>query len=253
MNQKILQLLILLYLATCSSISSGATVPTTEMESPAAQYVEVSVDNLVINTVGLVSASNTLASSIDALAQALEKMASADATLTANEREALLSAVKSVDKASVAVSELAVRIPETAQRLTDQLPQVVKDAQAPIAELSSALEAASDGILAITQSLPQATENARELVNSTLNSVLLRVTIFAVILFVVFALVLILVVRYIYKSYIDPIARKLDALVGAPEHFANLAKHMKQTSDNLLLLQQAKPPLPPASESPSEI
>jgi hypothetical protein len=72
-----------------------------------------------------------------------------------------------------------------------------------------------------------------------LNSVLVKASIFAVILILVLVAALVLAVRYIFQSYIEPIMSRLDSLVGAPEHFANLSKHMKQTSDNLLVLQES--------------
>ena len=43
---------------------------------------------------------------------------------------------------------------------------------------------------------------------------------------------------FIYRQYIGPLTRKLDEVVGAPEHFEQMALHMKGTSDNLLALQQ---------------
>ncbi len=242
MKKPIQQCLILSALAAGSATSDAAEVPLGTTPNDSQQYLQVRVDNIVVDTVGLVSASNTLASSIDALARAIEKLSSADTTLTPGQSEALLSAVQSVDRASVALSDLAIQLPQSAQQLTDTLPRVVEDARVPIAELSSGLESASEGILAITESLPQATENAKQLVNSTVDSVLLRATLFAVILFVLFALTLILMLRYMYRNYIDPIVTRLQPLAVAPEHFASLSEHMKQTSENLLALQNVNSP-----------
>ena len=239
MSKKLLQISILVLLSAECSISSGSTHSNVEMETASPQYLEVTVDNVVINTNGLVAASNTLADSIDAMAQAMESLSSDDANLSAEQREVLLSAVTSVDKASAALTELALKLPEATQKLTDQLPMMVENARVPIAELARSLELVSEGVLVITESLPQATENAGVLVDSVLNSVLVKASIFAVILILVLVAALILAVRYIYQSYIEPVMTRLDSLVGAPEHFANLSKHMKETSDNLLLLQES--------------
>jgi hypothetical protein len=239
MSKKFLQISALVLLSAQWSISSSSTNSNDEMEVASPQYLEVTVDNVVINTNGLVAASKTLADSIDAMAQAMENLSSDDANLSAEEREALLSAVTSVDKASAALTELALKLPEATQKLTDQLPMMVENARVPIAELARSLEVASEGVLVIAESLPQATENAGVLVDSVLNSVLVKASIFAVILILVFVGALVLAVRYIYQSYIEPIMSRLDSLVGAPEHFANLSKHMKQTSDNLLVLQES--------------
>jgi hypothetical protein len=251
MSKKFLQISALVLLSAQWSISSSAANSNVETEVASPQYLEVTVDNVVINTNGLVAASNTLADSIDAMAQAMESLSSDDANMSAEEREALLSAVTSVDKASAALTELALKLPEATQKLTDQLPMMVENARVPIAELARSLEVASDGVLAIAESLPQATENAGVLVDSVLNSVLVKASIFAVILILVLVGALVLAVRYIYQSYIEPIMSRLDSLVGAPEHFANLSKHMKETSDNLLLLQKIVDPQAQATvESP---
>jgi hypothetical protein len=239
MSKKFLQISALVLLSAQWSISSSSTNSNDEMEVASPQYLEVTVDNVVINTNGLVAASKTLADSIDAMAQAMENLSSDDANLSAEEREALLSAVTSVDKASAALTELALKLPEATQKLTDQLPMMVENARVPIAELARSLEVASEGVLVIAESLPQATENAGVLVDSVLNSVLVKASIFAVILILVLVGALVLAVRYIFQSYIEPIMSRLDSLVGAPEHFANLSKHMKQTSDNLLVLQES--------------
>ncbi len=237
MIKRIPHVLIGVYLTAHSPISMGSTHLETEAMKPNSQYLEISVDKVVINTNGLVSASNTLADSIDALARAIVKLSADGAALTPQEREAMLGAVNSVDRASAALSELALRLPEISKQLMDELPRVVDNAREPIAEISRGLELASDSIHTIVAALPQATVNARELVNSSLNAVLIRASIFAIILIVAFLGALIWTTRYLYQNYLDPVVSKLDALVGAPEHFANLSKHMKQTSDNLLLLQ----------------
>jgi hypothetical protein len=258
MSKNFLQIPILVLLSVQCPISSGSTAAEVTTASP--QYLEVTVENVVINTNGLVAASNTLADSIDAMAQAMERLSTSDANLSVEEREALLSAVNSVDKASAALAQLALKLPEATQKLTDQLPLLVENARVPIAELAKSLEVASDGVLVIAESLPQATENASVLVDSVLNSVLVKASIFAVILILVLVVALVLAVRYIYQSYLEPIMSRFDSLVGAPEHFANLSKHMKETSDNLLLLQNTadrqnqatvEPPPPSGEESPS--
>lgn len=230
-------LLLIFQGATAVGTESGAGVENNE--SP--QYMRVDIDRVVIDTEGLILASSNLAASIEQLAQAIQQLAANNATLSAEEKEILLSAVKSVDAASRALSSLANQLPQTAQDLTAQLPQMVRDARQPIAELSSGLESARDGIVVITESLPQATENAKQLVNATLDSALIRLSTYTIILIAVLALALIGVMWFVYRQYLDPLAQKLDALTGAPEHFADMSRHMKETSDNLLALQPAPP------------
>ena len=64
-----------------------------------------------------------------------------------------------------------------------------------MAELSVGLQSARDSIQMIAESLPQATENSKQLVNSVLDSALLRLSIFSLVLVGVVALALICVAR----------------------------------------------------------
>ena len=221
--------------AVAAEIAAGVE----KSESP--QYMRVDIDRVVIDTEGLILASSNLAASIEQLAQAIQQLSASNAALSAEEKEILLGAVKSVDAASRALSSLANQLPQTAQDLTAQLPQMVRDARQPIAELASGLESARGGIVAITESLPQATENAKQLVNATLDSALIRLSTYTVILIAVLALALIGLMWFVYRQYLDPLAQKLDALTGAPEHFADMSRRMKETSDNLLALQLTPP------------
>ena len=203
------------------------------------QFMSVNVDRVVIDTEGLTRASVRLAESIDELALALNKLSTDSEALSEEEKQVLLQAVASVERAANALEKLAIELPQTGQQLSQQIPQVVENARQPIAELSSGLQSARDGIYAITESLPQATDNAKELVNSALDSALVKISTYTVILIVVLALALIGVVWFIYRQYLAPIAAKLEPLAVAPEHFAELSRHMKETSDNLLTLQTA--------------
>lgn len=245
MKKNIQQIAALLYLLMQFSNSHATGAAVTDEAIPSPRYLQVSVDNVVIDSAGIAAASKTLAQAIDRLAQSIEKISSQGTDFTAEEREALLRAVKSVDKASTALSNLALQLPQTAQNLADRLPQVVSDARQPIAELSSGLQSARDGIFAITESLPQATESARELVDSVLDAALIRVSIYTLVLIALLSLALIGVMWFVYSQYLAPISRKLDALVGAPEHFADMSKYMMETSQNLLTLQSqaAAPPV----------
>ncbi|MCP4388546.1 MAG: hypothetical protein GY802_09630 [Gammaproteobacteria bacterium] len=212
----------------------------------------MNIDRVVIDTEGLVIASGSLADSIDRLALAIQQLSSNSEALSTEDKEILLKAVSSVDQASLALAELAKQLPQTVQNLGDRLPQVVRDARQPIADLSSGLQSARDGVFAITESLPQATENAKDLVNSTLDSALIRFSTYTIILIAVLALALIGVMWFVYRQYLDPLAKKLDALTGAPEHFAAMSRYMKQTSDNLIALQPAVASEAPVDDSPAK-
>jgi uncharacterized phage infection (PIP) family protein YhgE len=245
---------LILLINSYSVFAIGAESVAVAEASETPQYVRVNIDRVVIDTEGLAIASAQLASSIDQLALAIQQLSANSAALGAEEKEILLNAVKSVDQASLALAQLAKELPRTAQNLSDRLPQAIRDARQPIADLSSGLQSARDGIFAITESLPQATDNAKQLVNSTLDSALIKLSTYSIILIVALALALIGVMWFVYRQYLAPLAQKLDSLVGAPEHFAAMSRYMKETSTNLMALQQiaAKPAAPVPDEPAAE-
>jgi hypothetical protein len=215
--------------------SVDSSVPESAQSS---EYLSISVDRVVVDTAGLAAASATLAGSIDGLALAIDQLSVDSAALTDEQKQTLLSAVTSAHEASVALTELARQLPQSAQDFSERLPQIISDAGAPLAKISSSLESVSNSVILITESLPQATENATLLVDSALDSALQRLILYTIILIAIVALALIGIMWFIYRQYIGPLTRKLDEVVGAPEHFEHLALHMKDTSDNLLALQQ---------------
>ncbi len=202
-----------------------------------AQYLSVNVDRVEVDIEGLAAASETLAGSIDRLALAIGRLSGDSAALSDEEKRILLEAVQSTQQASSALAELAQRLPQAVEDLSERLPRVISDAQAPITAFSSGLQSASDSVAMITGSLPQATENATQLANSVLDAVLQRLTLYTILLVAIVALALIGIMWFIYRQYLQPLTRKLDQLVGAPEHFENMARHMKETAASLQALQ----------------
>jgi len=219
------------------TLTAPGVVAASEEPKQSRDYLNVNIDRIVIDSDELGTASATLAASIDHLALAIEHLSAADATLSEAERQTLQSAVASAEAASNALTELARQLPIRAQQMGERLPQIIEDARKSMAELSAGLQTARDSIHMIAESLPQATENSKQLVNSVLDSALIRLSIFSFVLIGVVALASIGIMWFVYRQYLDPLARKLDALGSAPEHFENMARYMEETSSNLLSLQ----------------
>lgn len=251
MKPKILLAFVLLTIQLQAGQAVGADNADGTAETP--QYLRVNIDRVVIDTEAVVIASGQLATSIDRLALAIQQLSANSEALSEEEKAVLLKAVSSVDQASLALAELARQLPQTAQNLGEQLPRVISDARQPIADLSRGLQSAREGVVAIAESLPQATENAKQLVDSTLDSALMRLSTYTIILIAVLALALIGVMWFVYRQYLHPLAQKLDALTGAPEHFAAMSRYMKETSDNLVALQPAPDPEPAVDDSPAPV
>ncbi|HUV20788.1 MAG TPA: hypothetical protein VMZ32_03310 [Gammaproteobacteria bacterium] len=240
-------LLTLLNLNAAVAASGANSVATDSARS--AEYLSVSVDRVVVDTAGLAAASATLAGAVDRLALAIAQLSADSAGFDEEQKRILLDAVISARQSSIALTELARQLPQSAQALSERLPQIISEVSVPLAALSSSLQVARDSIAMITESLPQATENANRLVDSALDSALQKLIVYSIVLIVIVALALIAIMWFIYSQYLRPLVRKLDELVGAPEHFENMARHMQETSNNLLALQDGKAPLRPGGAS----
>ena len=224
------------YIFFCLLLGTGAVAA--QENKPG--FLEVSVDNLVIDTRGLVAASNSLSGSIDGLSQSIEKLSANSRAFSAEEKQSLIDSANSVEQASRAIEELALKLPQMSADLTAKLPVIVEQSQTSVGELSGGLLAASASVTNIVEHLPEATENAKVLVDSALSSAMAKFTIYALIIIAVFVLALILVFRYLFKTYVEPVTNLLAPLADAPEHFDNLSRHMKDTSENMLLLKAGK-------------
>lgn len=211
--------------------AEAVTAPTTDL-------VGVRVDRVIIDTDGLANASKTLAGSVDRLAQAIEQLSVENTNLDEEQKQTLMRAVGSVDDASQALTSLAQQLPQRTRELGERLPGIIDATREPIDLLNRGLQSAHDSMLLLNNALPEATDNAIQLVNATLDAALVRLSIYTFVLLAAVALALIAIVWFLYWQYLGPLARKLDELVGAPEHFDNMSRHMVQTSDNLLNLQR---------------
>ena len=205
-----------------------------------AEYLNLSIDRVVVETAGLATAAASLSESVDRLGLAIGQLSENSAAFSGEDREILLRAVQSAGEASAALTQLARQLPQTAQGLSDRLPQILDDARAPLAELSAGLRSARDSIYMITEALPRATENSKELVNATLDAALQRLIFYSIALVAIVALALIGIMWFVYRNYIGPLTRKLDQLVGAPELLESMANHMCEASVNLARIEDSR-------------
>jgi hypothetical protein len=232
----VLSVLLILFMP-CALMAASGEGPVVGASAPSAEYLNISVDRVVVDTAGLAAASGNLAASIDRLGLAIGQLSADGSELDDEQKQALLDAIASAHEASVALTELARQLPRSAQDLSDRLPQMINDARAPLADISSSLLSVRASVAMITESLPLATQNANQLVNSALDSALQKLIVYTIALIAIIALALIGIMWFIYRQYISPLTQKLNELVGAPEHFENMARHMEGTADNLLALQ----------------
>ena len=237
MNKILLLSVLLILVKPGTVLAVAAESPLVEDSARPAEYLSINVERVVVDSAGLAAASASLAGSIDRLGLAIEQLSADSAELDDEQRKILLDAVVSSREASVALTELAQQLPGSVQNLGDRLPQMIDDARAPLADMSSSLQAAQSSVAMITESLPLATRNATQLVNSALDAALQKLIVYSVALIAIIALALIGIMWFIYRQYISPLTQKLDELTGAPEHFENMARHMEGTAHSLLALQ----------------
>jgi len=238
MNKILLLSVLLILIKPCTVLAAATTEsPLVADAARPVEYLSINVDRVVVDSAGLAAASASLAGSIDRLGLAIEQLSTDSAALDDEQRKILLDAVVSSREASVALTELAQQLPRSVQDLGDRLPQMIDDARAPLADISSGLQAAQSSVAMITESLPLATHNATQLVDSALDAALQKLIVYSVALIAIIALALIAIMWFIYRQYISPLTQKLNELTGAPENFENMARHMEGTADSLLALQ----------------
>ena len=237
MNKILLLSVLLILVKPGTVLAVAAESPLIEDSARPAEYLSINVERVVVDSAGLAAASASLAGSIDRLGLAIEQLSADSAELDDEQRKILLDAVVSSREASVALTELAQQLPGSVQNLGDRLPQMIDDARAPLAGMSSSLQAAQSSVAMITESLPLATRNATQLVNSALDAALQKLIVYSVALIAIIALALIGIMWFIYRQYISPLTQKLNELTGAPENFENMARHMEGTAHSLRALQ----------------
>jgi hypothetical protein len=186
-------------------------------EEPA--WIDITVENIVVDTEGLVNASHHLTQAISGLSESINRISSDNLDLTSEQKEQLVEAIASVKQAGKAVERLAIEIPKSTQAISKDFPETLKTASQNIGDLANAL--------------PLATHNAKILANEVIDALLLKISIY-LILIVTFIIVIVgLSMRILYKRWFEPLALKFESLAEAPRHLDNMARNMKETSENL--------------------
>ena len=80
--------------------------------------------------------------------------------------------------------------------------------------------------------------SARQLVDDTVDSLLIRVSAYTLLLIALLALALVAVAWFVYARYLAPIARLFAPLAAAPEQFAELSRRLENSSASLLELKR---------------
>lgn len=234
---KIVTATIILAFSTASPANFDAL---TDKISPQG-YVDIKVENVVINTDRIAIAAETLSASIDQLSKSIEKLATEGTAFEPEDRAALLAATNSVNQASQSLTELARQIPVTAQQLSNSLPEALSNSQKSLSQISSSIGSANQALSQITDSFPETLEQGENLVNRLLDSALQKITIYAFIILFLLLLTFGALIYYSYRTVVQPLISLLQEFKAIPEQMSEMSKQMKQTSENLLSLQPSSP------------
>lgn len=234
---KIVTATIILAFSTASPANFDAL---TDKISPQG-YVDIKVENVVINTDRIAIAAETLSASIGQLSKSIEKLATEGTAFEPEDRAALLAATNSVNQASQSLTELARQIPVTAQQLSNSLPEALSNSQKSLSQISSSIGSANQALSQITDSFPETLEQGENLVNRLLDSALQKITIYAFIILFLLLLTFGALIYYSYRTVVQPLISLLQEFKAIPEQMSEMSKQMKQTSENLLSLQPSSP------------
>jgi hypothetical protein len=193
------------------------TAQTAKAETPA--WIDITVGNIVVDTEGLVNASHNLTQAISGLSKSINQISSDNLDLSVEQKQQLVEAIASINQAGKTVEAMAIEIPRSSRAISEGFPEI--------------LETASQNIGQLASDLPAATQNAKTLANEVVDSLLLKISIYLVLIVVSFIGIIGFSMRILYKRWFEPLVLKFESLAEAPQHLDNMARHMKETSDNL--------------------
>lgn len=222
-----------------SSFSYAAESPITpDPALSSTDYVSISIDKVVVDTDGLTQVANQLSNSIESLSNSIKRLSSNKTSFDEQERQALIAATSSVNNASQAVSDLSRQLPLAIQGLTRELPEALKNTQPQIAAISKSIQSASKAAISISSSFPETLSNGKLAVSEITADFMQKVTLYVGLILLMFALVLAVIMYIVYKTSIQPIASGLTELRAVPGELSEMSAYMRDTSENLLKLEQ---------------
>jgi hypothetical protein len=186
-------------------------------EEPA--WIEITVGNIVVDTEGLVIASDNLTRAIAGLSDSINQISSDNLDLSVEQKKQLVEAIASVNQAGKAVEALAIEIPNSTQSISKGFPETLKTASQNIGVLANAL--------------PIATQNAKILAHEVIDSLLLKISIYLILMVIIVVGIVGFSMRFLYQRWFEPLVLKFESLAEAPQYLDSMARHMKETSDNL--------------------
>jgi len=201
-------------------------------------YVSISIDKVVVDTLGLTQMTHQLAKSIKSLSHSIEQLSANDTLLDKQDRQALVAATLSVNNASQALTSLSQQLPLAIERLTRELPDALKNTQPQITAISNSIKSVSDAVIQINDSFPASLSKVKLAISEITESVMQQVTLFVGLILFIFVLVLAVIMYIVYKTSIQPIANGLNGLRAVPEQLSDMSAYMHNTSENLLNLEQ---------------
>jgi hypothetical protein len=205
---------------------------------PLADYVSISIDEIVVDTRGLTEKTNQLLDGIERLSNSIEQLSTSNSSFDEQDRQALIAATTSINNTSQAISNLSQQLPLAIQGLTRELPDALKNTQPQIAAISKSIQSASKAAIHINDSFPDALSKGKLAVKEITVAIMQKITFYLSLILLMFALVVAAVMYIIYKASIQPIAVGLSELRAVPEQLSDMSAYMHDTSENLLNLEQ---------------
>jgi len=236
LNLKTLCLLMAYFISSICIANENLNVSNTIL--PSADYVSISIDEIVVDTRGLAQMTNQLSISIKSLSKSIAQLSTNDSSFDEQDREAILTAITSINNASQAISNLSRQLPLAIQDLTRELPSALKSTQTQVDAMSKSIQIASKAAIYINDSFPDTLSKGKVAMNQITVAIMQNITLYVGLILLIFAFILAVVMYIIYKASIQPIAIGLSELRAVPEQLSNMSAYMHDTSENLLNLEQ---------------
>ena len=236
--KRIILRIIISIIAVSSTTTSQATSSELKSKTKAPDLVQIKIDTIAIDTNNLVNESTHLTNAILDFSESIKHLASKNINLSSDEKKVLTSAADNISKASLALSKIAVDLPITTEKLSRELPNIIRETQQPIADISNSIQSLGGTVTTIADSLPTALAHTKILVDEASNLILTKMYIFIGFFFLLLVLTIGIVIYYMHRKLVSPLSSKLDNFSTLPKQLTEMTSYMKVTSENLLILQK---------------
>lgn len=215
------------YLMSCNAIANNA------LETAS---VALHIDSVTVDVSGIEHAMLNIETQLAHLSDVLGATSTHSDHLTEADKALFKQTITQINQSSQAMTKVLNALPQQIDDFNQQLPQLAKGAQAPMAHLAKSLSLLNQTVNSLSTQTPQLLAQSQAAANNTLDAITLRITLIigSVLLFIL--VVLVVSILILNKQVIQPISQALAVMSSVPEQQLTAAHLLEQTAEKLTQL-----------------